>query len=181
VFIGAHSIRLLAVYNFPIMKNILIVAAPVVLAIVTTVVGCKSDVNALNEEGATPLMVAAESGDTEAVHKLIARKADVNRKHRDSGKTALMLAAAKGHAEVVDALLAAGAAVDIRDNDNRTAYSYAFQNNKFDVAHKVQYIAENKVELPTTTTTSRKPGVIVKPAPHTGKQIPKSKPISALQ
>ena len=164
------------------MKNILIVAAPVVLAMVTTVAGCKSDVNALNDQGATPLMVAAEAGDVEAVNKLIAKKADVNRKHRDSGKTALMLAAAKGNAEVVDALLAAGAAVDIRDNDDRTAYSYAFQNNKFDVAHKVQYIAENKVELPSTTAAT--PGMKPKTleiVPHTGKQIVREKPAISLR
>ena len=126
-----------------------------------------ADVNAYGPSGSTPLMAASEAGHLEAVQKLLAKKADVNRKHRESGKTALMLAAARGHAEVVDALLAAGAAIDIRDNADRTAYSYAFENNKFDVARKVQYIAENKVDLPTTRKTAGGPKI----APTSGKQI----------
>jgi hypothetical protein len=135
---------------------------------VAMVVG--ADANGYDESGATPLMNAAESGQVEAVQKLIAKKVDINRKHRDTGTTALMLAAGRGHGEVVDALLAAGAAVDVRDNDERTAYTHAFQNNKFDVSRKVRYVAANNVELPTTPTSG---AAGVKTAPRAGKQIRK--------
>jgi hypothetical protein len=176
------------------MKNVMIAAAAGVVLIVLLVAQRNSllrkganqgktgmmsvamivgaDVNGYDDSGSTPLMSAADAGHVAAVQKLIAKKVDVNRKHRDSGATALMLAAGRGHAEVVDALLAAGAAVDIRDNDDRTAYTHAFQNNKFEVSRKVRYIAENKVELPTTSTAPKGlPRTRV--APSTGRQIRK--------
>ena len=107
-----------------------------------------ADKNARGEDGMTPLMSAAQAGHAEPVKKLIAAGADVNARHAASGMTALMFAAQNGHAEVVDALVAGKAAIDVRDNDGMTAYTHAFRENHFDVAHKVQYIAENHVPLP---------------------------------
>ena len=54
--------------------------------------------------GATPLMIAAQNGQTKTVAKLLARGADVNAAASD-GSTALMLAAQNGHTEIVSALL----------------------------------------------------------------------------
>jgi ankyrin repeat protein len=115
-----------------------------------------ADKDAYADDGATPLFRAAANGSTEAVRRLIAKGADVNRKHRENGMTPLMAAAAAGHDEIVDALLAAGADIDQRDNDQLTAYTHAFRANHFDVAHKVQVIAKNDVPLPDTTSTADK-------------------------
>jgi ankyrin repeat protein len=101
-----------------------------------------------NDDGMTPLMIAAQGGYAEPVKKLIAAKVDLNARQPSTGMTALMFAARNGHAEVVDALGAAKAAIDLRDNDGMTAYTHAFRENHFEVAHKVQYIAENNVPLP---------------------------------
>ncbi len=59
----------------------------------------------------TPLMQAAEKGQTETVKGLIAKGADVNSKHKD-GLTALMWPAGRGHTETVKALLEAEADVN---------------------------------------------------------------------
>jgi hypothetical protein len=37
-----------------------------------------------------------------------------------------------------------------------TAYTHAFRENHFEVAHKVQYIAENNVPLPDRDEEARK-------------------------
>ena len=63
--------------------------------------------------GASALMRAARSGDTEAVHALLAGGAKVDRRNGNGG-TALMYAAVGGHTEIVDLLIRHGADVDAR-------------------------------------------------------------------
>jgi ankyrin repeat protein len=118
-----------------------------------------ADKEARGEDGMTPLMTAAQGG---PLKKLIAAGADVNARHATSGMTALMFAAKNGHAEAVDALVAAKAAIDMRDNDGMTAYTHAFRENHFDVAHKVQFIAENNVPLPDRDEEAKKARTVKK-------------------
>lgn len=65
----------------------------------------KTDVNAVNRTGETPLMYLAIIGDLPRAKKLVARGAKVNR----LGWTPLHYAASKGHAGVVKFLLSKGA------------------------------------------------------------------------
>ena len=65
-----------------------------------------SNVNAVNKEGKTPLMVAAEEGEDEAVAALLSSGADVNRRTRD-GRSAMDVASGD---QVRDALASFGAA-----------------------------------------------------------------------
>lgn len=128
-----------------------------------------ADKNGRAEDGTTPLMRAAAAGHAAPVQRLVKAGADVNARHASTGMTPLMIAAKNGKAEAVDALLAAGAAVDIRDNEQMTAYTHAFRENHFEIAHKVQYVAENSVPLPERTPAP--PSGFVRTAPRTGKQI----------
>ena len=66
------------------------------------------DVNGIDENGNTPLMLAARFGHDEVVTVLLISKADLKAKN-DEGKTALMLASEGGHDETVRALTQAGA------------------------------------------------------------------------
>ncbi len=66
------------------------------------------DVNARNNPGETPLMLAAARGAREAVELLLARGAAVDAA-TPAGNTALMFAAARGQADVVELLVAKGA------------------------------------------------------------------------
>ena len=66
------------------------------------------NVNAVDENGNTPLIEAARFGHNEVVTALLLAKADVTHKNKD-GKTALMLASEGGHDETVLALTQAGA------------------------------------------------------------------------
>ncbi len=68
----------------------------------------KADVNGRDENGNTPLILAAQNGHNEVIMALLAAKADVRAKN-NQGQTALDLAAAGGHDECVRLLKQAGA------------------------------------------------------------------------
>ena len=76
--------------------------------------GARAD--AAGPEGATPLMLAARSGNVAAVNLLLEAGAEVRAKEQWHGQTALMWAAAENHAAVVTALAARGAEVNGRSN-----------------------------------------------------------------
>ncbi len=56
------------------------------------------------KKGLTPIMVAARTGNADAVRELVSRRAALNDK-LDNGNTTLLLAAAKGHSSALEALL----------------------------------------------------------------------------
>ncbi|AXA69719.1 hypothetical protein LMG6001_01366 [Achromobacter insolitus] len=114
----------------------------------------RTDVNAENPAGETPLMYLAIAGQTERAKKLIARGAQVNRlgwtplhyaaskgqlemarlllAHQamanapaPNGETPLMMAALSGRKPMVDLLLKAGADVGTRDTKGQTAADWA--------------------------------------------------------
>lgn len=85
-----------------------------------------ADVNAMDKTGLTPLMIAAENGDTAMAGILIGAKADIDlRRGGNNRETALMRAAHKGSSDVVKALLKAGADPILTDSFNHTALKYA--------------------------------------------------------
>lgn len=85
------------------------------------------DVNAVDEAGRTPLMLAAASGWTDTVRELLRRSAQPN--IVDSmGRAALWYAAAAGNAQVVEALLAHKASADRADESGATPLLIAAAN-----------------------------------------------------
>ena len=72
------------------------------------------DLNAVDENGSTLLMVAIEAGHLAIVETLLSKGASPHFVGA-YGRTPLMLAAASGHADVVNLLLTAGVAIDAKD------------------------------------------------------------------
>ena len=62
-------------------------------------------VSKANNDGATPIYVAAEMGHHEVVELLLAKKGIQVNQAMDDGATPLYIAAQKGHLKIVEALL----------------------------------------------------------------------------
>ena len=86
--------------------------------------GKGADPNIADKKGVTPLMLASQSGFTDAVIALAQSGARVDEPN-DTGETPLILAVLAKKAPMVRVLLAAGADPDHADNSGRTARDYA--------------------------------------------------------
>ena len=97
-------------------------------AIITQLIRADADPNdslqAVNA-GETPLMLAARTGQVDAVRVLLDVGARVNAKETWNGQSALMWAAAEGHISVVQMLIDRGADIRARSNSGATALLFA--------------------------------------------------------
>ena len=94
-----------------------------------------ADVNAMSEDGWTPLLEAVRA-DASLVELLLANGADPN-EASDRGYTPLMRAAGLGKLDVVRLLLDAGADRETRDVDGKTAAELAREGGQFRCAEMV--------------------------------------------
>ncbi|MHC4528164.1 MAG: ankyrin repeat domain-containing protein, partial [Planctomycetota bacterium] len=78
------------------------------------------DINIRSESGATLLIAASASGQTEIAKLLIEKGADVNLREDVGGSTALLAAAFLGHTEIVEMLIDKGADVNARNLSSET-------------------------------------------------------------
>jgi ankyrin repeat protein len=99
-------------------------------------INAKVNVNAVNKNGYTPLMLASEAGKVEVVSSLINAKANVNAKDAD-GNTSLMLASNGGYGEIVRILLAANAEVDAKNKYGYTALMGSSFHGKTEIARQL--------------------------------------------
>ncbi|XP_030650854.1 ankyrin repeat and SAM domain-containing protein 6 isoform X2 [Nomascus leucogenys] len=81
-----------------------------------------SHVNLVNGDGATPLMLAAVTGQLALVQLLVERHADIDKQDSVHGWTALMQATYHGNKEIVKYLLNQGADVTLRAKNGYTAF-----------------------------------------------------------
>ena len=87
------------------------------------------DVDSVDREGETFLMMAAKEGNVDVIKTLLGAKPKVGAQNT-FGETALMLAAIKGHLEVVKLLLATGAQIY---HAGWTPLMYAASMNRLEV------------------------------------------------
>uniref|UniRef100_A0A8C2ZRF7 Ankyrin repeat and sterile alpha motif domain containing 6 n=1 Tax=Cyclopterus lumpus TaxID=8103 RepID=A0A8C2ZRF7_CYCLU len=81
-----------------------------------------TQVNSSNQEGASPLMMAAVSGQLEVVQLMVEKNADINKQDGVHGWTALMQATYHGNKDIVKYLLGQGADVNLRAKNGYTAF-----------------------------------------------------------
>lgn len=84
-----------------------------------------ADVNAKDDVGQTPLMMAAtQRGSEKLIEQLVFQGADIRARDKN-GMTALMHAAGKGEVQNAEQLLQLGVDPDIKDNSGKTLADYA--------------------------------------------------------
>ncbi|KAK9528013.1 hypothetical protein VZT92_014517 [Zoarces viviparus] len=81
-----------------------------------------TQVNSSNQEGASPLMIAAVSGQLEVVQLMVEKNADIDKQDGVHGWTALMQATYHGNKDIVKYLLSQGADVNLRAKNGYTAF-----------------------------------------------------------
>ncbi|KAJ7338398.1 hypothetical protein JRQ81_011874 [Phrynocephalus forsythii] len=78
--------------------------------------------NVINDDGASPLMIAAVTGHLSLVQLLVSKNVDIDKQDNIHGWTALMQATYHGNKEVVKYLLNQGANVNLRAKNGYTAF-----------------------------------------------------------
>ncbi|XP_068160360.1 ankyrin repeat and SAM domain-containing protein 6-like isoform X2 [Antennarius striatus] len=81
-----------------------------------------TQVNSSNQEGASPLMMAAVSGQLEVVQLMVEKSADIDKQDGVHGWTALMQATYHGNKGIVKYLLSQGADVNLRAKNGYTTF-----------------------------------------------------------
>jgi beta-lactamase regulating signal transducer with metallopeptidase domain/ankyrin repeat protein len=80
-----------------------------------------ADINTLNENGSTSLMLAISLGDLEMVKMLLERGADVNVENKDGNSAIIVAARSKFPEQIIPMLLAKGADANARNLNRQTA------------------------------------------------------------
>ena len=86
-------------------------------------------VDSEDRDGWTALQYAAMENRTGVMHKLLQRKADVNKRHRTFGLTALHVSARYNRTDAIQLLLKNGASTTIKDEKGLTPIDYAQKYN----------------------------------------------------
>ena len=106
-----------------------------------------SDLNATQENGATPLILAAEGGHEEVVAVLLGREGIDLEDPGTGGGTALHVAAFNGNVEIVRRLLNHAAEIDAKDDSGATPLMIAFAQKHEEVVRLlVEQDAEARVK-----------------------------------
>jgi ankyrin repeat protein len=82
----------------------------------------------------TPLLIACNDNNLEAVKILLEAGSDINKKHRENGKTPLILASANGYVDLVRFLITkSGVLINAKDKEGRTALIHSVSFARKDV------------------------------------------------
>lgn len=95
-----------------------------------------ADVNARNEYGLTPLIIACDNNNPEAVSLLLEHGADVNAQD-DSGRTPLMIAVQSSDGDIVSLLISRGSDINARDEGGNTALMISAEYRTADIAEEL--------------------------------------------
>ncbi|HKK44994.1 MAG TPA: ankyrin repeat domain-containing protein [Balneolaceae bacterium] len=100
------------------------------------------NIDTVDQDGNTPLMVAAQVGNPRIVDIILNHKPDVNLQNKN-GDTALIIAAKTGQLEIVKKLVSHEAYLSTQNNDGNTAVTLA---SKFGHNEIVSYLKKTRTQ-----------------------------------
>ena len=109
-------------------------------------------VDAVNAQGWSPLLLSAERGCYQILHRLIEMGADVNIQSRDAQWTPLMSASANGFHDIAEELIINGASVNAQQGGGWNALMIAVQAGETDI---VRLLLQHKAEIFDTKQSIR--------------------------
>lgn len=128
----------------PIKDNIFTAIKNIDYTSINILLADGTDVDTVNHQGNTPLMVAANIGNMRILDILFSHNPDVNKQNK-KGVTALMIAAESGQYHVARKLVEHGAKISIRDKSGNTALTLA---SKFGHDQVLQFFKRSKKQAP---------------------------------
>ena len=117
--------------------------AILMLSVIWHLVEVGADQDQADNQGATPLCIAAHNGHLDVVRHLVEVGADTDQAD-NQGATPLCLAANKGHLDVVRYLVEVGADKDHAQNQGATPSYIAAENGQLDVVHHLVEVGADK-------------------------------------
>lgn len=96
-----------------------------------------TDVDTVDEDGNTPLMLASKIGNPRMVKIILAHNPDMN-KQNNKGYTALMIAAEQGQSHIAGQLVKMGADRNLVNNAGLTSGEIALRNGHADINHLIR-------------------------------------------
>jgi ankyrin repeat protein len=103
-----------------------------------------ADVNSVDENGNTPLMLASRIGNPRMVKIILAHNPEVDLKNRD-GYSALMIASEQGQVHIVEKLIQKGADMTLRNDQGLTATEIALRFGQPQTANLLRQFQKDPV------------------------------------
>jgi len=119
--------------EFVVSENIIHAVQDIDIISLNVLLAGGAEVDTVDEEGNTPLMLAAKIGNPRMVKIILAHHPEMNRVNND-GFTALMIASEQGQIHIVEKLLESGASVELTNQAGLTAADLAVRNGQPAVA-----------------------------------------------
>lgn len=111
------------------------------------------DVNSMDPEGQTPLLLAAKGGHKESAVLLLSHK-NVEAKDRKWGQTPLSWAARNGHDHLIEVLICGGAEIESKSSNGKTPLSWGAENGRIKV---VELLLEKMANAESKDVEERTP------------------------
>lgn len=122
-----------------------------------------ADIDALDSEGATPLLTAVARGRMDIAEYLVEKGCDLDAKDTFLSRSPLHGAAIMGHSELASLMIDKGADVLVTDRKNKTPMDYAVYHGFKKLAHK---LAENGADKGKMKKLEKTMGLVNKPMPE---------------
>lgn len=103
-----------------------------------------ADINSVNEDGNTALMLASNIGNPRMIKIILAHNPNIDQKNNE-GYTALMIASEQGQVHIVEQLLKNGADKMLKNNDGLTAADLAVRYGQPQTANLLRVSSQGSI------------------------------------